>query len=109
MAKYTLKEWQAEGKKRFGDMMKWKFVCPMCGHVASVQDFKDAGADSPDCAYVECIGRYQGKGSAEKGDSSGCDWCAYGLFGIPNDNFDIVVTPDGREEKIFQFADCEEK
>ena len=109
MAKYTLKEWQAEGRKRFGDMMNWKFKCPMCGHVASIQEFKDVGAKSPDCAYTECIGRYKGKGSPEKGDSSGCNWCAYGLFGIPNDNFDIVITPDGREEQIFCFADCGEE
>lgn len=41
----TRDEWSAEGRKRFGDdQMQWRFVCPACGHVASVQDYKDAGA-----------------------------------------------------------------
>lgn len=33
----SVEEWQAEGKRRFGeDVKKWRFVCPMCGHVAAV-------------------------------------------------------------------------
>lgn len=102
--KYTLDEWKKEGKKRFGNYMNWKFKCPMCGHIAAVRDFKEAGADSPDCAYQECIGRYTGKGSPKEGDSSGCNWCSYGLFGIPNDNFCEVDT--GKTVvRIFPFAD----
>lgn len=39
----SVEEWKAEATRRFGpDMLKWRFRCPMCGHVASVQDFKDA-------------------------------------------------------------------
>ena len=83
------------------------FVCHKCSHVTSAQDFKDAGADFSNCEYTECFERYQGKGSTKEGYSSGCDWCACGLFGIPNDNFDIVVTSDEKEKKIFRFADCE--
>lgn len=71
----SVEEWKAEATRRFGpDMLKWRFRCPMCGHVASVQDFKDAGAKSPNCAYQECLGRYTGKGTPMKGDSSGCNW-----------------------------------
>ena len=47
----SVEEWKAEATRRFGpDMLKWRFRCPMCGHVASVQDFKDAGAKSPSCS-----------------------------------------------------------
>ena len=97
---YNLEEWKTEGKIRFGEnIMKWKFKCPMCGHITSIQEFKDAGAKSPDCAYSECIGRYTGKGSPKEGDSSGCNWCNYGFFGIPHGG--ILV--DGHH--IFDFAD----
>lgn len=98
--RYTADEWRLEGRRRFGDdVMNWKFLCPMCGHVASVRDFKNAGASGPDCAYTECIGRYIGKGSQKKDDSSGCDWCCYGLYGIPQGG--IIV--DGLH--IFDFAE----
>ena len=104
----SIEEWEAEGRRRFGnDYMKWRFICPMCGHIASVADFKAAGADNPNCAYSECLGRYQGKGSPKKGDSSGCNWCSYGLFGIPTGGC-YVITPDGQRH-IFDFAPAREE
>ncbi len=102
----TQAEWMEEGKRRFGqDFLNWKFQCPMCGHVASIQDFKVAGADNPNCAYQECIGRYTGKDSPKKGDSSGCNWAAYGLFGIPNGKGILVVGEDEIGTEVFDFAD----
>lgn len=98
---YTKQEWFAEGERRFGkDFMKWKFKCPMCGHVATVEQFKALGAKNPDCAYVECIGRYTGQGSPSKANGHGCDWAAYGLFGIPKGG--VMVD----ELHIFDFADA---
>lgn len=105
----SVEEWKAEATRRFGpDMLKWRFRCPMCGHVASVQDFKDAGAKSPSCAYQECLGRYTGKGTPKKGDSSGCNWAAYGLFGIPAEH-DIVVVAPGDQVDVYPFADGEQE
>lgn len=102
----TLEEWRKEGKKRFGeDIMKWKFVCPMCGHVASVQEFVDAGAEDPDSAYQECIGRYIGKGSPVSGDASGCNWVAYGFFGMPNGKGIIVIDEKNIGTECFDFAE----
>lgn len=106
-----VKEWLAEGKQLFGqDFMKWKFRCPMCGHVASIQDFKDAGADSPNAAYQECIGRYRGAGApgAEDGNPNGCNWAAYGLFGIPNDKGRLILAEDGKVVEAFDYAREEE-
>lgn len=101
----TQQEWMEEGKKRFGeDYMDWKFVCPMCGHVASIREFKEAGADSPNSAYQECIGRYTGKGSPKEGDTSGCNWVAYGLFGIPNGKGITVIADDENGTECFEFA-----
>lgn len=101
----SVEEWNNEAKRRFGpDYLNWKFRCPMCGHVASIQDFKNAGAKSPNAAYQECIGRYMGKGAPKEGDSSGCNWAAYGLFGIPREH-DTVVAEDGHEVHVYPFAD----
>lgn len=102
----TQSEWMEEGKRRFGgDFLNWKFKCPMCGHVASIQNFKDAGVDDPNCAYQECIGRYTGKESAKEGDSSRCNWAAYGLFGIPNGKGILIINDDGTGTDVYDFAD----
>lgn len=102
-------EWLEEGKHRFGaDFTKWKFQCPMCGHIASIKEFKEAGAKDPNSAYQECIGRYTGKGSPKEGDSSGCNWAAYGLLGIPNGKGIIVIADDDETGiECFDFADAE--
>lgn len=101
------KDWLLEGKQLFGsDFMQWKFRCPMCGHVASIQEFKDAGADSPNAAYQECIGRYLGAGApgAEDGNPNGCNWAAFGLFGIPNDKGRLILADDGSVVEAFDYA-----
>lgn len=88
----SVEEWRAEAARRFGpDMLKWKFRCPMCGHVASVKDFKDAGAKSP-----------------KEGDSSGCNWAAYGFFGIPREH-DLVVADDGKVIDVYPLANSEQE
>lgn len=62
MQTMTHAEWLAEATRRFGDdPMAWKFVCPSCGHIASVQDWKDAGAPEGAVAF-SCIGRYSDDG-----------------------------------------------
>ena len=104
----SIDAWKSEGVRRFGkDILKWKFKCPMCGHVAAVEDFKAAGANDPaNSAYEECLGRYTGKGSPKEGDNSGCNWAAYGLFGIPKGGV-YVFTGEDTGAHIFDFADCE--
>lgn len=38
---YTLEAWRAEGRRRFGAAFdRWRFVCPLCAHVAEVGDFR---------------------------------------------------------------------
>jgi hypothetical protein len=106
-------EWIAAGKQRFGeDMMKWSFVCPICGHVARVEDFmqyEDRGA-TPDSATQECIGRYDGSKGTAFGEirhklGGPCDYALYGLFRIPG----VVVTgspyaKNGKPMLAFAFA-----
>lgn len=111
----TYEEWLAEGKRRFGeDFYNWKFVCPMCKHVASVGDFekyKDKGA-TPNSAVEVCIGRFQenpGIAFAVKGEKKGspCNYALFGLFRFPG----VIVTgsPYGEGKDRMAFAFAEEK
>jgi len=93
MKTMTEAEWNAEGERLFGpDRFKWRFVCPQCGNVASVEDFrafKEFGATT-ESATKECIGRYFPK--TERGGWSSehcnpdikkpCDYAGYGLIGL---------------------------
>lgn len=83
----THAEFQIEGTRRFGtDPMQWRFVCPVCGHVASVEDWQKAGAEENEVAF-SCIGRHT-EGSKEAFSSkkanakqSGpCNYAGGGLF-----------------------------
>lgn len=99
--KYTLEEWIKEGTKRFGtDKTKWKFVCPMCGHVQTQQDFIDMKSELN--AYYCCIGRVTMKGTAKKEGTNGCNWTAGGLFATAGKG-NVVITPEGKEVDVFAF------
>lgn len=92
--------WRAEAVRRFGtDGMKWKFVCPSCGHVASVQDWKDAGAPQSAVAF-SCVGRWL-PDPKRLGEKPGpCDYAGGGLFQLN------PVSVGDREARYFAFADA---
>jgi hypothetical protein len=92
---YTLEEWQAEGRRRFGkEIEDWKFKCPRCGNVATGKEYKDAGAE-PDDMYQTCIGRHT--------EEKGCDWAAFGLFDICK----VHVKNGDKEVPVFEFGEEE--
>jgi len=96
MIHQSREEWLTEGKNKFGDnFLNWKFKCPRCGRINSVKEFKDAGADRPDRAATNCIGRYD--------RNKGCDWAAYGLLGTLGKGR-IVTLNNGEEVEVFDFA-----
>jgi hypothetical protein len=94
----TLEEWRDEATQRFGEKGRdWKFVCPKCGNIQSGQDFIDAGLseETGKAVYQDCIGRHV--------KDLGCDWASYGLFGTLGKGR-IVVTPEGKDVEVFDFA-----
>ncbi len=99
--------WLVEGERRFGpDQMNWRFVCPVCGYVQSVADYKAAGAPST-AAGFSCLGRWM-EGSREAFGEKGAGPCNYaggGLFGF---NPVAVEFSDGRVIQAFAFASEEE-
>lgn len=104
--KYTHVDWRNEAVKRFGHQSEnWKFICPSCGYIASVKDWKDVGAPDGAVAF-SCVGRWTGS-KKEMGDKTGgpCNYTAGGLFNIsPVD----VKFGDG-EMSVFDFAPAAEQ
>lgn len=88
----TVKEWQRQGRALFGDdEMAWAFVCPSCGHVATVQDWYDAGA-GVDSAAFSCVGRWLPNPVEAFGQDGGpCNYAGGGLFRINP----VLVTREG--------------
>jgi hypothetical protein len=103
-ARYTLEEWQAEARRRFGeDPRNWKFICPSCKHVASALDWKNLGAPEGEIAF-SCIGRRLAN-AKHMGDPPGpCNYAGGGLFRL---NPVTVVDPEGREHGLFAFAEAD--
>lgn len=102
-------EWQAEGKRRFGDDYKnWKFVCPACGRINTGSEFNEVGA-KPNDMYSTCIGRHNGKGlkmdelKKDEIPEYGCDWAAFGLLGTLGRG-DTILREDGKKTDVFAFA-----
>lgn len=94
-------DWHAEARRLFGDdKMKWKFVCPSCGHVASVQDWKDAGAGEGEVAF-SCVGRHlDNPHHAFQQGKQPCNYAGGGLIRL-----NPVVVQDGDERhNVFAFA-----
>jgi len=101
---YSHADWKAEAVRRFGDHpMRWRFVCPSCGHVASVADWKAAGAPDGAVAF-SCVGRYTGS-TKEIFDKTGgpCNYTGGGFFGLNP----VRVELDGQAHSVFDFADSE--
>lgn len=99
----THEEWKAKAVELFGaDKMKWRFVCPSCGHVTSVQDWKDAGATEGAVAF-SCVGRWTNASdkSTFRGEGGPCMYAGGGLFRL---NPVTVTFPDNTTHEVFAFA-----
>ena len=103
MRELTHEGWLAEAEQRFGpDAMDWKFVCPSCGHVTAVRDWKAAGASEGQVAF-SCVGRNLGADDARTFRNQGgpCQYAGGGLFGL---NPVRVTLADGKVRDTFEFA-----
>ncbi|KKN00871.1 hypothetical protein LCGC14_1133440 [marine sediment metagenome] len=108
-------EWKKEGEKLFGDdPLKWKFVCPNCGHVQTMQDFvelhrlKIYKGKSPEVAYFSCIGRFDTRIPRIKIGTLGepKEYCDYTLGGLIPLVRTVLIT-QGDKQNVFEFAAAE--
>ena len=52
----SLNAYYLEGVRLFGNNpLDWRYICPVCGHIASAQDFINVGATT-DRIGIACIG-----------------------------------------------------
>jgi hypothetical protein len=103
MRTISLAQWKKEGNELFGpDIKNWKFKCPNCGHVQTLQNFIDAGIKEPENKfYFSCIGRWT-DGKGEIGNKkSPCNYTLGGLFVFCKTK---IIAEDGKEVPIFEFA-----
>ena len=109
MENFTLREWRAEGERRFGsDPNNWKFRCPSCGNVQTIRDFEglDLGqTKAEDVVYFSCIGRWNGSGDVEMcSGKSPCNYTIGGLFVLSETQIEL----DEKTMAVFDFADVDE-
>lgn len=100
----SAEQWRAEASRLFGpDPLKWRFVCPSCGHVAAVEDWMNAGAKDTQAAF-SCIGRYIGADDSHtfRKDGGPCTYAGGGLIGL---NPVSVRDENGAITGVFAFAD----
>lgn len=108
----TIAEWRAKAVRLFGaDPLQWRFVCPVCNHIAKVQDWKDAGAPS-ECAGFSCVGRwipgsrpaFHGEPAQSSKSTGPCNYAGGGLFRL---NPIKVILEDGKTIDVFAFDESE--
>jgi hypothetical protein len=101
----TAAEWRAEAARLFGpDPGGWRFVCPSCGHVASVRSWEDLGATPGEIGF-SCVGRHMPSArDAFTGGPGPCNYAGGGLFQINP----VSVTTDAGVVRVFEFAPAAE-
>lgn len=97
----TEPHWLAKGTKLFGpDIKTWRFKCPRCKHVQTINDFLAIGITkeivNTQIAF-SCIGR-------QANSKSGCDWTLGGLLQIHT--LELIRT-NGSIRPIFEFEEPE--
>ncbi len=98
----TEAEWNAEGKVLFGaEKMTWRFVCPVCKHVAAARDWQAAGAPAGAIAF-SCVGRWRpnAREAFSREGKGPCNYAGGGLFKL---NPVFVTASDGAEHQLFEF------
>lgn len=101
----TQAEWLAEAERLFGaDPMAWRFVCPVCHHTTSLQDWKDAGAPQEAWAF-SCVGRWlpTARDAFEGAGAGPCNYAGGGLFRL---NPAAMLFPDGSTHYAFAFGEA---
>lgn len=96
---FTDDEFQAEAERRFGQFENWKFVCPHCGYVAMVLEWKMAGAEIR-YAGRSCVGNWRNKPTDVLAAGGPCSYKGDELNPIR------MVDERGHVVRVFALADA---
>lgn len=104
---YTIKheDWRDEAVRRYGDLKKIKFKCPVCGYVATPEEWKKYGGTDGQIGF-SCVGRLmpapeRAFGGGKK-NGGPCDYAGGGLIRL---NPVTVELEEGGSIDVFDFAD----
>ncbi len=98
MEKMSYNDWIEKAKELYGeDSYNWKFKCPSCGHIQSVNSMLKnnpllKAKNFENSIYFNCEGRTNEK--------YGCGWSLGGLFHIHK----LEVDFKGENVPVFEFA-----
>ncbi len=95
--------WLAEGARCFGgQVLAWRFVCPSCGYICTIADWKEHGAPEAEIAFV-CLGTRKGAAhyATLRHQGGPCHYRGDGLFRL---NPVRVLFEDGTQRDLFEFA-----
>jgi len=99
MRETTHQNWIKEAIELYGnDPKQWKFICPVCKTVQTIQDFIDAGVGKETISKTiafSCIGRFT--------KTKGCDWTLGGLFRLHT--LEVKFEDEEKGRPTFEFAD----
>lgn len=111
MKSISHEDWLQEAEKRYGKSLRQiRFICPVCKHVQSGQDFLDRGMTPEEAAArvgFSCIGRWMDgcqDAFTEKG-SGPCNYTNGGLIRLGPVRVDEV---EGSTEPLFVFDFADE-
>lgn len=110
MKSISHEDWLQEAEKRYGKSLRQiRFICPVCKHVQSGQDFLDLGMTPEKAATragFSCIGRWMDScRDAFTGEGSGpCNYTNGGLIRLGPIRVDNAEWNDG-SIYVFDFAD----
>lgn len=105
--KISHEDWVKEALSRNENPLQVKFKCPVCGYIATGQEYLDNGATEGAIGFV-CIGRFKHSGmisdafGGRKVKHGPCNYTGGGLFRL---NPITVIFQDGTEKDFFDFAE----
>lgn len=103
MSRMSHEQWTAKAIELFGEEpMDWAFVCPSCGFVATLRDWKEAGASSSHAGF-SCVGRWMDAPDKNTFSKNGGP-CQYSGGGLITLNPVTVETDSGPIIRVFDFA-----
>lgn len=94
------------GEKMFGpDKSKWKFKCPICGHVQSMESVERHYVSEHGRSKFEAVKKYiyvYYNCEGRTNPSHGCNYSTGGLFKLGK-MFEVISEKQGEENKILTF------